>query len=241
MCSFVPLVRLKLSAARASKDHPAQTDQRAMRAKTALPAKDPALQDPLVATQNFMSICFPFHLNARAKPPQVEPVLPVHLVQMAVRAIRAATDAMDRTVHPDPPDLMVHQVLPAVLAQRVLLENPALCHLDQHPHRVQLANPAVPALSDLLDNQAALAKTATTVLQANLVNLVRMVHPAETASPDRPESQELQAPQEAATTAHQLVWPQDINLPASTTIPPSIHLGWLLLLSSIYTTKTSLR
>jgi hypothetical protein len=76
------------------------------------------------------------------------------------------------------------------------------------------------------------------VLQASLVNLVSAVHPAATASPARPESQEPQVPPAAATTAHLLVSLQDINLP---TIPAGIHLGWPLLLASIFTTKDSLR
>lgn len=242
MCSFVLLVRLKLSAALASKVHPAQTDHRARQAKTALPAKDPALQDLLVATQNSMSAFCRFLLSARARPPPAQSVLPAHLDQTAVRAIRVATDATERMVHPDLPDLPVQQVLQVVPAQRVLQENPALYRPVRSRRQVRPVNPADRALRDPQDNQAHPAKTATTVLQANLVSLVRTVHPAETASPDRPARRELQEPQEAAITAHQLVWPQDISLPASTTISPSIHLGWLLLLlSPIYTTKSSLR
>lgn len=240
MCSSVPPVRLRLrlSAALASKAHPAPTAHRVMQAKTALPDKAPAPLDPQAATQTSTNACCQFHPNARAKPLVVRLDLPAHPAQTADRATRAATDATETTAHQARLVLLDHQVLRATPARRVPLANPAPSPLVQSPHRAHLVCPASPAHPDPPETPAPPARTATTVLQASLVNLVSAVHPAATASPARPESQEPQVPPAAATTAHLLVSLQDINLP---TIPAGIHLGWPLLLASIFTTKDSLR
>jgi hypothetical protein len=207
----------------------------------ALQEKAPALLDPQAATPTSTNACCQFHHSARVKLPAVRLDLPAHPAQTADRATRAATDATETTAHQARLVLQDHQVLLATPARRVQLANLAPSPLVQSPHRAHLVFPASPAHQDPPEMLAAPAKTATTVLQASLVNLVSAVHPVATASPARPESQEPQAPPAAATTAHQLVSLQDINLPALPTIPVNIHLGWPLLLVSIFTTKDSLR
>jgi hypothetical protein len=240
-CFSVPLVRLRLNAAPASKAHPAQTDHRALQARTALPAKAPALLDHQAATPTSTNACCQFHHSALAKLPPAQLVPPAHLAQTAAPATQAATDAMETTAHRVPLDLPAHQEPQATPARRVPLETQELSPLAPSHHRAHLVNPANLALPAVPEMLAPPARTATTELQASLVNLVSAVLPVATASPARPASQELQVPQAAATTAHQLVSLQDINLPALPTISTSIHLGWPLLLTAIYTTKGSLR
>jgi len=215
-------------------------DHRALLARTALPEKDPALQDHLVATQSFTNASSQFLLNARARRPLVRPVLLARQAQTVPPETQAATDATARTVHQARP---VHQALQALQATpetRVHPANPALSPPVPSHHRVQQASPADQALPVLLERVALPAKTETTVLQVPLVNLASAVHPVETASPARRERQDSQVPQAAATTAHQLVSLRDISLPSLfPTIPTSIHLGWSLLLVSTYTTTTT--
>jgi len=239
-CSVLP-VKPRLNAALASKDHPAQMEHRVTPAKMALPEKDLALRDHLVATQSSTNVSCPSHRSALARRPAVQLVPPAHLVPMAVRATRAATDAMETTAHPAQPDPLDQPVHRATQARRDPLASPAPFRLVPSHHRAHPAVPVVPVLPDLPERPAPPARMATTVLQASLVNPVSAVLPAATASPDHLESQELLVPPAAATTAHQLVSPQDINFPSLPTTATSVHLGWVLVLFSIYTTSNSFR
>lgn len=241
MCFSVLPVKPRLNAALASKDHPAQTAHRVKRAKMALPERDQALQDPLVATQSSTNVSCPSHRSALARLPAVQLVPLAHLVPMAVRATRAATDAMETTAHRAQLDHLAQPDHRATPARRDLLENPAPFRLVPSHHRAHPAVPAVPVLPDHPERLVPLARMETTVLQASLVNPVSAVLPAATASPDPLESQELLVPPAAATTAHQLVLPQDINFPSLPTTAASVHLGWVLVLFSIYTTNNSFR
>jgi len=240
---FVPLVRLRHNAALASKAHPAQTDHRVMPARMALQEKAPALPAHRVATLTSMNVSCQFHLSAPAKLLPAQLVPQAHLAQTAARATQAATDAMDRTVHQAQLDHQDHQELQATLARRAQLASQAPSPPDPSHHRAHLVLPASPDHPEVRERLVPPAKTATTVHQANLVSLVNAAHPAETASPDRQENPERPAPQAAATTAHQLVWPQDINFLSPSTSTPSVHLGWLLLLlpPSIFKRKNSPR
>lgn len=241
MCSSVPPVRLRPNAALASRVHPAQTAHRALPARTALQEKAQALLDPQVAMLTSTNVSSQCHHSARAKLPAVQLAHPAHPAQTADRATQAATDAMDRTAHQAQLAHQDHQEHRATPARREPLESPALSPPAPSHHRAHLVNPASPVPLDPPERLEPPARTATTVLQASLVNLVSAVHPVATASPGRLASQELQVPQAAATTALQLVSLQDINLPTLSTIPASIHLGWSLLLTTIYTTKDCLR
>lgn len=234
-------VKPRLNAALASKDHPAQTAHLVTPAKTVLPERDPALQDPLVATQSSTNVSCPSHRSALARLPAVQLVPPAHLVQMAVPATRAATDAMETTAHRAQLDPLAQPDHRATPERRDPLENPAPFRLVPSHHRAHPAVPVVQVLPDLPERPAPPARMATTVLQASLVSPVSAVLPAATASPDPLESQELLVPPAAATTAHRLVSPQDINFPSLPTTAASVHLGWLLVLFSIYTTSNSFR
>jgi len=242
MCSSVPPVRLRLNAAPANKAHPAQMDHRALQARMALPETAPALLDHQAATPTSTNACCPSHHSAPAKLPAAQLVPQAHQAQTADRATREATDAMETTAHQAPMVPPDHQELPATPARRAHLASPAPSRPAPSHHRAHLVNPANLVLPDPLEMLAPPARTATTELQASLVNLVSAVHPVATASLDHPASQDSQVPQAAATTAHQLVSLQDINLPSVfPTIAAGIHLGWPLLLATIYTTKDSLR
>ena len=86
----------------------------------------------------------------------------------------------------------------------------------------QLANPADPAQADLADPPDLAERTATLVPLALLELPAMAAHPAKPVNPEPTESLESQDPRALATTAHQLVWPQDIK------IVPSTRLAWLV-------------
>jgi hypothetical protein len=235
-CSSVPLVRLKLSAAPASRAHLAPTAQSDSPAKTAPQAKAPVPQDPLDVTLTFTRSSCPCHHSAHAKPP-VDPL--DHLDPpdpMAVPETQAATAATETTAHLvqlDPPD---HPEPPVVPDKRAPTESlapsrPALAHHQAHQDspvaQVPLAQLVSPAL---------LARMATMVPPASPASPASAVHQEATDSPALQVPQESQELPAAATTAHLLVLPPDIKLP---TISANFHLAGLLLLLS--TSRNSFR
>lgn len=100
---------------------------------------------------------------------------------------------------------------PDDLETRDHLENLELFDLDKLHHPADLENLDVP---DNLDNPAdleKLAKMVTTADPANLAALDHQVNPDVMANQEAQEKMETLAPQEAAITAHQLVWLLDIR------------------------------
>lgn len=168
------------------------------------------LADPVLMLKSEMNYCL-YHHNAHA--PESLDLLDHldneatmdHPETMAPLETTDDLEMLDLSVHldsldnPDDPETEDH------------LENPELFDPDKLHHPANPVNLDVP---DNLDNPAdleKLAKMVTTDHPANLAALETLDHPAATENQEAQENLETLELQEAATTAHQLVWHPDIR------------------------------
>jgi len=137
-------------------------------------------------------------------------VMPEHLVLMANLAMVAHVD----------PTVKLDDLAPLATREPLVPWERLLVVRLEPPD--QLVNPADPVQADLADPPDLAERTATLVLLA-LPELPAMAaHPANLVNPEATESLERPDPRDLATTAHQLVWLQDIK------IVPSRRLAWLV-------------
>lgn len=155
------------------------------------------------------STCCQFHLTAHARqrtecPDQSDPRdRTAHLASLDDPAVTASLDLRDRL------DLLAQLVVMATTALLVQREKTAIWFQARKAHPDHLDNPANPDHPAPLENPASLARMVPLVQLDHLANLALLAVPASLVDPDQTAMLANQAHLALATTAHQLVWPQD--------------------------------